>query len=426
MLDRSVPPTIHKINSISLPPVEKRTLKNGIPLYILRGGSQEVVQLNIVFRAGRLAEKKHGVAKATASLLKEGSANRTGGETAELIDFLGGSLRTPNGMDNAGITLFCLSKHFEKLLGVVVDLLESPAFPETELETYIRNCIKNLKIDEQKGDIIAYREISRLAVGDDHPYGYNSEAETYAALKIQDLKEHFEAFYTAENCHLFFSGKIEDEHIELIENKLVPAIRTGGDLVPLPADFVGAPGDYFYELADNVQSSIRIGRPLFGHLHPDFPGFQVLNTILGGYFGSRLMSNIREEKGYTYNIFSTLETTLDNGWFYIGTEVANEKSEDTLKEIYLELDRLKSELVPEDELEMVRNYMVGNMLGGIDGPFSAISMVKTMILHDLPADFLDKMVKIIQTVSAEELRTLAQRYFVEKDFIKVMVGPKSI
>ncbi|MEM9822073.1 MAG: insulinase family protein, partial [Bacteroidota bacterium] len=173
---------------------------------------------------------------------------------------------------------------------------------------------------------------------------------------------------------------------------------------------------------DSVQTAIRIGSKIFNKKHPDYPGLFVLNTILGGYFGSRLMTNIREDKGYTYNIFSTLDTMISDGYFYIGTEVGNEFVEPTMTEIYGEIERLQNEAVEEGELQMVRNYLLGNLLTNLDGPFNVADVIKSLILDDLPFSEFDQMVHRIKTIESDELRRLAQKYLQKDQLWELIVG----
>jgi predicted Zn-dependent peptidase len=188
----------------------------------------------------------------------------------------------------------------------------------------------------------------------------------------------------------------------------VPPAKSKPEQVRLP--FPGA-----------VQSAIRIGSPLFNRLHEDYNGMYVLNTILGGYFGSRLMTNVREEKGYTYNIYSSHDAMLYGGYLSIGTEVGLAFTEPTLREIYYEMDRLRNEPVGEDEMEMVRNYLLGNLLTNLDGAFNIAEVVKTFVTEEVPLNFFDDLVKSIKTISPEELMALANKYFRKEKMWEVVV-----
>ncbi len=161
---------------------------------------------------------------------------------------------------------------------------------------------------------------------------------------------------------------------------------------------------------------------MFSRRHPDYNGVYVLNTILGGYFGSRLMANIREKRGFTYNIYSTADAMLHDGCLYVATEVNNGKVKATIKQIFAEMQRLREEPAPVAELEMVRNYLLGMLLNGLDGPLNISDVIKTLVTEELPLDAFDALVHTIRTITPEQLQVLAQRYLQEQDFWVVTVG----
>lgn len=423
MLDRTQSPFINPIHHLKLPPVAYYTLDNGIPLYVVNMGTQEVLKVEIVFNSGRPYEQKKLAARATASMLKEGTKNFTSAAIAEKIDFYGAGLSTPFNIDTSNITLFSLTKHFEKVLPILAEMLQCPIFPQQELDTFIQVNQQSLQIDLTKNDTIAYRTVTELIFGANHPYGYNSFPETYGELHRDDLVRHFERCYTAGNCTIFLSGKIESDTIELLNKYLSTAILKGNLIEPNRVEGnKQQPQPVRVKLPDTIQMAIRIGRKLFNRHHPDYAGMYVLNTVLGGYFGSRLMENIREEKGYTYNIYSVLDTMNFDGCFYISTEVGNEFVNQTIAEIYKEMQCLREEIVEAPELEMVRNYLLGNFLTMLDGPFNVSDVVKTLVTENLPLSFFEELVKKIQSIDSETLRSLAQQYLNPKDYWEVIVG----
>ncbi len=236
------------------------------------------------------------------------------------------------------------------------------------------------------------------------------------------LVEHYQRNYIAENCTIFISGKITEEVSNLLNKHLGRGLeRAAPDYPQLPA-YQAKPQKLRIAHPDNVQTAVRIGRKLFNRHHPDFNGFFVLSTILGGYFGSRLMTNIREDKGFTYNIFSTLDTMHHDGCFYIGTEVGNAFLDATLKETYREINRLREELIEEKELGMVRSYLLGNLLTMLDGPFNVMDVVKNTVMEKLPFDSFQSLAHTIKNIQPETLRDLAQRYLDPDDLWEVVVG----
>ena len=344
------------------------------------------MKLEVVFFAGRPFEDKRLVSRATSGLLKEGTESYTSAQMAEKVDFYGGTLSVPFGLDTSNIILYSLSRHFENLLPLLAEVVLTPSFPEDELSTFIQNNRHRLQIDLSKTDVVAYRKVTEYIFGKDHPYGYNSLPETYESLAREDLIRHYQKNYSSKNCEIFLSGKVTSQDISLLNRYLGKGMNDAPKPSPIFKTTNATPQKIKISHPESVQTAIRIGCQLFNRNHPDYNDWFVLNTILGGYFGSRLMANIREDKGYTYNIFSTLDTMNYGGCFYIGTEVGNELADVTLKEIYKEMWLLQEEPVTDEELSMVKNYLLGNMLTMLDGPFNIMDIIKTTTLEQLSED----------------------------------------
>ena len=425
-LNRKLPPPIQEVQQLVLPwPAEIR-LDNGIPVYVLDYPDQEIVKIEVVYRAGRPDEHKRLAARATARLLRDGSRRRSGAEIAELIDFYGGTFSIPTNLDNSSFVLMGLKKYAGELLPVFAEALLEPVFPEKELETFRQTHVAELLVELEKPEVRAYREVTERIFGASHPYGYNSQPSDYEALTRDDLLQHFERCHTPERCRIFASGRIDEgliaqlnalfgqmqpgkqsvDNQSFIEEKSTPATPTA---VHLPH-----PG--------SLQTAIKIGRRLFPRKHPDFDGMFVLNTLLGGYFGSRLMMNIREKRGYTYNIYSTADAMLYDGCFYIATEVNSDKTAATIREILAEMRHLCEKPVEDEELGMVRGYLLGMLLNGLDGPVNASDMVRNLIVDELPPDAFERLVHTVRHITAADLQALARRYLQAEDYWIVTVG----
>ncbi|MEM8523029.1 MAG: pitrilysin family protein [Bacteroidota bacterium] len=420
-LDRSIAPPIQKIKDVHLPELTHCTLDNGIKVHLLDRGTQEIMKLDIVFQAGRPFEQKHLTSRATVGLLKEGTKHYSSAQIAEMIDFYGASLNTPFNLDTASAQLYTLNKHFGTLLPLFTEIIANPIFPEKELQNFVQRSQQRLKVDLSKADVVAYRQITEYIFGEGHPYGYNSNSQSYAALQRKDLFAHFEENFHCQDCALFVSGKLPKNTLTMLNQQLGQLPLKSKKASPKLPEVVNQPNKT--KLAfEGVQSAIRVGKQMPNRTHPDYPALFVLNAILGGYFGSRLMANIREDKGYTYNIYSTLEPMLYDGYFYIGTEVGNEFVPATLKEIYYELQVLQEELISPEELEMVKNYLMGTLLMSLDGAFNSMEVWKALIVEGLDETYFNHLLQVIQDITAEELRVLAQKYFQLDSFWEVVVG----
>lgn len=425
MLDRTTAPPIQNIHKIKLPTPVRYELDNGIPVYETNIGTQEIVKLEIVFNAGRPYEKVQLAARTTASLLKEGTRQYSAATIAEQIDFYGGTLSIPINLDTSNIVLYSLNKHFAKLLPILSDMLRNPLLPENELAAIKQRNVQRLQVDLTKNDVVAYRQITEHIFSVEHPYGYNSLPETYEQLQRADLIDHFKSNYVANNCTLFLSGKIAPGFRQLL-NMFFGQMGSGTVHRNDMSVAVITPRTVKYNLPDSMQTAIRIGCKMFNRQHTDYYGMYVLNTILGGYFGSRLMANIREDKGYTYNIYSSLDVMHHDGYFYVGTEVGNEFVEQSLQEIYHEFNVLQTELIGPDELTMVKNYLLGTLLTLVDGAFNISEVIKTQVIEELPENYLIQLVNSIKTINAQDIQRLAQQYLRKENMWEVTVGDNSI
>jgi zinc protease len=421
ILNRKTAPLIHPIQQLALPEPERIHLDNGMPVFILRFPGQQLLRVEVVFKAGRPQEIQRVTARATARLMREGAANRSGAEIAEGFDFYGASFTSPSNLDQSGFSLFGLRKYAEETLPLFTDILRFPSFPQYELDTFIQTNIQELAVELEKVEVVAYREFTERLYGSDHPYGYNSTPADYHALQPKHLHSFWQQHFIPQNGMLFLTGEVDDAVISLLNTLLPPASRQVV-MPPVLQDPAVATGMIRVKKRGSLQTAIKMGRIVVNRQHPDFYGLVVLNTILGGYFGSRLMSNIREKKGYTYNIYSSIESMAHSNYLYIATEVGTGKANAALKAIRHELEVLRTELIPESELEMVRSYLLGMMLTSLDGPMNTAEIIKSLIVDGQGIEGFEQQIEVIRVVTPQQLRELAKQYFNEADFLTVVVG----
>jgi predicted Zn-dependent peptidase len=319
------------------------------------------------------------------------------------------------------VTLHCLNKHVGELLPVVRELLVDSVFPEEELSIYKQNMQQRLRVNMKKCDFVAGRLIDAYVYGEDHPYGRYTKFEDFESLNREEILSFYNRYYKNGKFIMFVSGRLPEGLPGLLNKHF-------GDLQSSPvgiADLSIQPSaEKKYRVTNDpqgVQGAIRIASSFPNRKHPDFIKAQVLNNVFGGFFGSRLMSNIREEKGYTYGIYSYLENHIQQSAWVISTEAGRDVCEATVTEVYKEMAELRDELIDEEELLLVRNYMIGSILGDLDGPFHIINRWKNIILHDLPEDYFYKQIETIKTVSAEELKQLANKYLLPDNFYELVV-----
>lgn len=419
---RARAPLIHQLIAPRMPAIRQWSLQNGMPVYEIRTGTQDILKIEVLFRAGRPFEPAHQVARFTCQGMREGTSSLTGAMISEHFDYYGSSLVTSESLDHSGFVLYCLKKHLPEILPVMADILLSPSFDPAELDKLKRSAVDRLKLDLSKNDFLAYREFTSAIFGADHPYGYNSTEETLRSVSYEALRMHHSERYVAANGLLMVSGKVDDEVCSLLDEWLgkLPAGSFATDPVlplhPTPT------GRIDFRSQNKHQVALRIGRRLFTRDHADFNGMYVLNTILGGYFGSRLMMNLREDMGVTYNIYSSLDTMLLDGLFLISMETDPEYLAQGAEQIYAEMDRLCNEPVEEEELSMVRNYILGYLLTAMDGPLHVSELVKGMLLEGVGLGSFDELVSTICHIQPNELQELAVKYLRKDDMLELVVS----
>lgn len=403
-------------------PVSKK-LDNGIPYYELRTGSQPVLRLEFIFEAGTKYQEKKLQAAFTNSMLTEGSQKFTALEIAEKTDFYGAFLQPEIENDFASVTLHCLSKSFTNVADVLADIILHPVFPEKELELQLKNARQKYIINTGKVDFLARKKFNESVFGSTHPYGQQADETDYTAITRNDLETFFHENYGLSNLTIIAAGNFDDSLFHTL-NKIFgkEKISQKNKLFTPRFDFP-VPGKFKTEKPGAIQCGIRVGKISIHKTHPDFQPMQVVNTALGGYFGSRLMANIREDKGYTYGIGSALVSLQDAGYFFIATEAGADVCQNTLKEIYFEINRLQNELIPKDELNMVKNYMLGSFLRNSDGPFAMADRFKSLLFSGLNYYYYDRFIEIIRTISAEEIQQLACKHLEINSLTEVVAGP---
>lgn len=426
MLNRTIAPVIKDPVEldIKLPPCEQFTLSNGVKVYALDMGNEDVVLYNFVFYAGNSYETQNTIAPATNYLIKNGTNTRKAFDIDEHFDYYGAYLNRSCYNETAEISLHCLQKHSGELLPVISELLQEAVFPAEELAIYQQNAKQRLSVGLQKSDFVAGRLIDASLFGRNHPYGKYSELVDYDMLQRAQLQQFYKRYYKEGHCVIFVSGKLPADIGQLLD-------RHFGTL-PLKPHHQAAPVVHPVQPSatlkqrvindeQGVQGSIRIARHFPNRHHPDFQKMMVLNTLFGGFFGSRLMANIREEKGYTYGIYSYLLNHVHQSGLMISTEAGRDVCEATIHEVYAEMEGLCQEPVEEEELQVTRSFMIGSILGDLDGPFQVLSRWKNLVLNGLDEAYFYRGIQTIKTITAAELQEVANKYLVKEDFYELTV-----
>ena len=425
MLDRTISPAFQTIAAINIPPVQIIKLSNGIPLYVVNVGEQPIIKIEFSFEAGSWQETQNGVSLFTSKMILEGTKNYSSSEISEYFDKFGSFIESGQGLDRANFVVYGLKKHLPFLLPMVQELLNDAIFPEKELDTFKNIQLQTLQVNSEKTAFIANKTFRKKVFGDIHPYGNSLNEEAIKGINQAVLVDFYHNYWQEKPHRIFLSGNVGEAEIKLIEQYFGSQTISSSISNKIFTNQVLPKGEnILIEKEGAMQSSIRMGKQLMTRKHPDFFTMMLLNEVLGGYFGSRLMKNIREEKGLTYGISSNLALFGQAGYFVIGTDVKREFTQQTIDEIHKEIKILQTELITGDELEVVKNYMAGSFAGSLNTPFDIADRYKVIFSENLPLDFYDNYIPTIQQISDEMLLEAANKYLAVDSLFEIVVGGK--
>lgn len=424
MLDRQVAPPVQPLASVTLPAADVFSLPNGARLHVLRNDAQPVIRLQIVFPAGKWYEPLPGVSLLAARMILEGTRSRTARQIADTIAFYGASLECEQGFDRATLTLYCLTRHLEALLPLVLDVVTEATFPTTEFALLKSRTIQNVRIERQKTGYLAAERFSHNLFGNDYPYGVTFNENSFEKLTTEIIKAFYHTAYQVCSTEIFLCGDISDQHERLVVQSLGQGSANLQESAEQDEPQLSTVAQYDYvTVAQSLQASLRIGRLWPSPTDPDAHHLQVLVKVLGGYFGSRLMKNIREDKGFTYGIYSSVAPREHASMFVIGTDVNAASAEAAIEEVHNELRRLQEGPIPNDELQTVKTYMAGKFANELSTVFEQCDKYKSVILLGLPSTHYSEFLTHINLVNPDELQQLAQTYLAPEDMIQVVAGP---
>ncbi len=419
MINRTQQPEVKTIEHIDFIKPHIFDVTPSVPLLWMKDVPNDTVRLDLFFDAG-IIRGKNSVPAIVHSLLFSGTHERSSVEIHEAIDALGGFLDTDLSFEAAVVSIYCLREHLSTISSIVANSINGLSFRENEVDDALRSMSQKFNENRQKVKNVAQQGFREALFASDADYSTVSKAEDFESVDYPEMKRFFREHYLNGLNRITLVGNVEQDTVDaLIDLFGQWAMETtpvyGGG-------FETTQRELHLPVDSAVQSAIRMGKLLFPKTHPDYIEFQVVNTIIGDYFGSRLMSNIREDKGYTYGIGSAMMELHNSGYFVIVTEVGSDVTQATLKEIRYELERLQTELVSKEELGLVRNYMLGQLLKSADGPYAMMDMYNSVDMYGLDLDFYDEAIRKVKAITPERIRELAALYLDWKDFLIVTAG----
>lgn len=421
-MNRTIAPAVNIADHITIPRTEELVLSNGIKVYAIPS-NQGVVKIDFVFDAGKWFEQKNLVADFANKLMREGTKQKSSLAINEILDFYGCNLEEQAYFSNAGFQLYSLSRNIHQVLPLMKELLTEAAFPESEFELLRSNRKEKHLQRLAKNDYLANRLFLSNMWGVNHPYGRVTEVENFDTMQVADVHDFFYQHYHAGNCFIILAGEYTDATLKQLDELFGAADWKKQPSTPiLHQRNMGKELLLHLDKENAVQTSLMVGNATITKTHPDFDALTIVNTILGGYFGSRLMANIREEKGYTYGVYSSLSAYQHGAIFEVSADVGKEHKDATFHEIKKEMQRLQTELVDDEELQTVKNYMSGRILRSVDGALRYADVLKGLLLFNRTPESINSYMNAIQSINANRIQELAQQHLQFDSMYKVSVG----
>lgn len=424
IIDRTIAPPISDIKSFNIIKAQKTSLSNGVPLYQIHSENTELVKIEFMFEAGNWFQSSPLTAFAVNHLLIEGSQKYTSAEIADMVEYYGAFLGYNLDKDFAYISVFTMSKYLPEVLILLENIIKGPVFPEHEVAQFKTKHKQQFLIEQTKLRNIARSVSARMIYGNAHPYGYMIVEDDFDNISREGITEFYRQFYSSARCTIIASGAITDEDIILIDkyfgkeswNNTIAVKDINYRVLPETERKI------YIERPDAVQNAIRISKEMFSKKHTDYIPLSIVNCILGGYFGSRLMKSIREDKGYTYGINSLFITLLHSGYISIASELNTNVTAQAVKEIYNEIEILRTVLITESELARVKNYMLGELVRMFDGPFTQAESLISLLEYNFGYDYYYKYIETIKSITPEQVLSLSEKYLDPSSFYEVVVG----
>ncbi|MEQ9216704.1 MAG: pitrilysin family protein [Cyclobacteriaceae bacterium] len=418
-MDRSIAPPIHTLNTLKLPEFQKTTLAGEIPLGMIRQPGHPVITLNVVIPSGSLQEPLTGVTFFTAKMLSEGTASLNAYQIASKIDFYGGHLEINPSPDHVSIKLYSLKKFFPTLLTLLTDLLQNATNPEKEFDTLKQIRVQQIRQQMARNSVVAGLQFRKCLFGEAHPYGQIVE-ETHVNAITHDAVDRYYRKNFLRKPAIYLAGEVDETELYLVEKEFSQIEFKDRDNQPMPKPAISK--NIHIEKPESVQTSIRMGNLTIDRKHPDHGHLKIANELLGGFFGSRLMMNIREKKGLTYGIYSSQIHFNELSFWQIGTDVLKEKKDEAIEEILKEIKNLQEIPPSADELLTLKNYMKGKIASSFDTILDTIDLAKTLDLNGMSLDYWSNLFTAIDQVTGEDINKAASKYFEPESIRVVTVG----
>lgn len=419
MLERKIAPPFVKTNSLHLPESNSISLSSGLKLRLIDGVQQNVLKVDLVFKAGKWFEPKVGLSHFTAQMLEKGTSTKSAAEISEILDQLGSHFEISPGFDFVSVSIYSLKDKISKILPIFLDILTAPSFPEKEWVQLQNITLQNLKVNEEKTGFLASKYIRKNIFGEAHPYGSSVDETHIKDISVHDMANYFQSTFKAQEIYIV--GNLNNSEVSLLVNSFNQLSVSKENTSSIRNPIEGSAHQHI-EKKNSVQSSIRLGKKSLLKSDTNYFDLQILNHVLGGYFGSRLMKNIREEKGLTYGIYSSINAFQNESLLTIGADVDSTNLALTIREIKSELKKLRTKEIEPQELTLAKNHFIGSLQSDMANPFSVAEKIKNIQIFNLPEDFYQNLIDRVDQITSSEIKQAAESHFHEESFFDVTVG----
>jgi zinc protease len=420
MLDRKLAPPFSHSHSIELPKVKTINISKDVEAICFDQVKQAIVKIDVVYRAGKWFENISGISHFTAHMLEKGTSNKNSTEIADTFERYGAQIEIASGFDYVTVSLYSLSNKLREVLPLFIEILQAPVFPAEELALLKSIFAQNLKVNNEKNSFVASKIIRKNIFGESHSYGSSIEESYLAKINTTNVKEFFVTYFSPYEVYII--GHLDKSSLSYIIDSIKPIVSNEKYFVNEEQKVIQRLTDEYIEKKESIQTSIRLGKRTINKSHEDYFNLLLLNHILGGYFGSRLMKNIREEKGLSYGIYSSLNTFRYDSFLVIGADVNKTNQELTIQEIFNELGKLRSKKISDEELEIAKSHLLGSIQLDIANPFSVIEKIKNVRLNQLDITHYSALFKHVSESTSGDLLRTAQKYLVQEELLVVKVG----
>ncbi|MDX5321026.1 MAG: insulinase family protein [Bacteroidota bacterium] len=417
MINRSIAPATIIPSQLPEITIEQHVLKNGVRIYH-SNEEEELVRLSLFFLCGSVYSQRKGITGALSKLLLSGTRKYSAFQIQEKLDYYGAYTDIETGYAHVVLNVFCIKHHLSSITQFITEILLDLEIPEEELELYKQKSIESLKVNEQKTSYIARRAFMKNYFGEDHAYGRSMDISDYDQLDRATIQSYHQTMLLSSLDYILINTPVSHKSLEPFE-------MFAPDTTKTPQYLSKEKGVHFSSNIthpDAVQASIFLGLSSPTRRDSDFAKWSFLITLFGGYFGSRLMKNIREDKGYTYGISSSIQHYPDCALMSIRSDVKDEVKEECVNEIILEMNRLKSEKVSDNEMLTVKNYILGSLQRSFDGSLALGDRYRTILDQKLPFDYYHHFIRSIYHMDKEDIYQTANKYFDINSLNKVIVG----